>query len=393
MIDATEALDALPVQVAILDRSGTIVRVNDAWRRRMGASSPHDDGTASLALDVGTNYLDEIDPTAELLRDHGSDVAAAVRSVLRGVLPSHSVDYPHEVAGGRRWFRMTAVPVHVDHQLDGAVIVQIDITEQRVAEQEAIRSNEQLAAAYNDVESFAVAVAADLAEPLRTVGLALGALHRDTALSDRQIELLDDLETAVLRVQRTVRGVHRMVESQSSDLVVEIVDTGALVAEIVEDVEPLLAERRGHLDVGELPLVVGSRFLLEHLFQHLVENAIEHGRRGSDGPRIRVSARSDSTGHLFTVDDAGPGLDAEQRRLAFTPLWRGESADAHGSGMGLTVCRHAVNRHGGDIWFDDSPSGGLSVVVHLPRQLGGTIDRHPSAGPVAGLRPGGASRP
>ncbi len=197
-------------------------------------------------------------------------------------------------------------------------------------------------------------------------------------MSDRQLELLDDLETAVLRVQRTVRGVHRMVESQSSDLVVEIVDTGALVAEVVEDLEPLLADRRGTIEVDELPLVVGSRFLLDHLFHHLVENAIVHGARGTDGPRVRLSARSDATGHLFTVDDAGPGLDHEQRRLAFRPLWRGETTDAHHSGMGLTLCRHVARRHGGQIWFEDAPTGGLSVVVRLPRQLGGTTDRHPT---------------
>lgn len=382
MIDASSVLDALPVQVAILDRTGTIVHINEAWRRQL-ASEPSRSADPSVDLDVGVNYLDDLDPTTELLHDPGSGVAAAIRSVMRGVLPSHSVDYARSVAGVRRWFRMTAVPIDGPDAPNGAVIVLLDITQQRAAESESIRSNEQLAAAYNDVESFAVAVAADLAEPLRTVGLALGALHRDTELSERQTELLDDLETAVLRFQRTVRGVHRMVESQSSDLIVEIVDTATLVAEIVEDLEPLLADRRGRIEVGELPLVVGSRFLLEHLFQHLVENAIVHGARSSDGPRIRISARSDSTAHLFTVDDDGPGLDHEQRRLAFQPLWRGDTVDAHHSGMGLTLCRHAALRHGGEIWFEDAPSGGLSVVVRLPRQLGGATDRHPAAAPIA----------
>ena len=377
MIDASSVLDALPLQVAILDRAGTIVHVNEAWRRQL-ASERSRSADPSLALDVGVNYLDDLDPTVELLPDTGAGVAAAIRSVMRGVLPSHSVDYARDAADGRRWFRVTAAPIEGPDGPEGAVVVHLDITEQRIAESESIRSNEQLAAAYSDVESFAVAVAADLAEPLRTIGLALGAIHRDTELSDRQLELLDDLETAVLRVQRTVRGVHRMVESQSSDLVVEIVDTGALVAEVVEDLEPLLADRRGTIEVDELPLVVGSRFLLDHLFHHLVENAIVHGARGTDGPRVRLSARSDATGHLFTVDDAGPGLDHEQRRLAFRPLWRGETTDAHHSGMGLTLCRHVARRHGGQIWFEDAPTGGLSVVVRLPRQLGGTTDRHPT---------------
>ncbi|MEO1064867.1 MAG: HAMP domain-containing sensor histidine kinase [Actinomycetota bacterium] len=378
MIDASSVLDALPVQVAILDRSGTILHINEAWRRQL-ASERSREADPSVDLDVGANYLDDLDPTAELLGDADSGLASAIRSVIRGVLPSHSVDHPRVVGGERRWFRLTAVPIEGEAGPGGAVIVHLDITEQRAAEQESIRSNEQLAAAYNDVESFAVGIAAELAEPLRTVGLALGALHRDTELSDHQLELLDDLETAVLRIQRTVRGVHRMVESQSSDLVVEIVDSGALVADIVAGLETSLAERRGEVDIAELPLVVGSRYLLEHLFHHLIENAIEHGARGSDGPRITVSARSDAIAHHFTVADSGPGLDREQRQLAFRPLWRGDLTDDRHSGMGLTLARHAALRHGGEIWFEDSPAGGLAVVVRLPRQLGRTPERSSAA--------------
>lgn len=385
MIDASRVLDALPLQVAILDRSGTIVHVNEAWRRQL-ASERSRAAEPSVDLDVGVNYLDDLDPLTELLGDAGSSLAAAIRSVIRGVLPSHSADLPTEVAAERRWFRLTAVPIRGDDGPDGAVIVHLDITEQRAAEHERMQSNEQLAAAYYEAEAFAVGVAADLAEPLRTVGLALGALHRDTQLSDRQVELLDDLETAVLRVQRTVRGVHRMVESQSSDLVVEIVDTAALIEDIVAGLETLLAERHGTVEVAELPLVVGSRYLLEHLFQHLVENAVEHGATGTDGPRVTISARSDAAAHVFTVADAGPGLDREERRLAFRPLWRGEATDVRHSGMGLTLSRHAALRHGGEIWFEDSPTGGLAVVVRLPRQLGGTGEHSPSA-------PTGASRP
>ena len=84
----------------------------------------------------------------------------------------------------------------------------------------------------------------------------------------------------------------------------------------------------------------------------------------------RASSAIHARGSLtVTVDDDGPGIPAESREDVFKPFVRLDEArnlDASGTGLGLAIARDIARSHGGDITLDDSPLGGLRVVVRVP---------------------------
>ena len=69
------------------------------------------------------------------------------------------------------------------------------------------------------------------------------------------------------------------------------------------------------------------------------------------------------------VDDNGPGIAPENREMALQPFKRLDASrnlDAGGSGLGLSIVQDIVLRHGGELWLEDAPIGGLRIYIRLP---------------------------
>jgi diguanylate cyclase (GGDEF)-like protein/PAS domain S-box-containing protein len=143
-----DLLNALPAHVALLDGSGRIVSVNDAWR---GYGQTR--GSLDTSGGVGLNYLDICDCATDDAAGYGSDVARGIRAVLAGALETYSVEYPCHSATERTWFLLTVAPVTAGH-LDGAVVMHLNVTwrheiEARLADSE--RRFRQMAEGISDV--------------------------------------------------------------------------------------------------------------------------------------------------------------------------------------------------------------------------------------------------
>ena len=89
---------------------------------------------------------------------------------------------------------------------------------------------------------------------------------------------------------------------------------------------------------------------------NLVDNARRHARQ------IALSALQQERSVDLLVDDDGPGIAPERRESVFRPFETGGS----GTGLGLTIARDIVRAHGGDIWLEQSPLGGLRARIRLP---------------------------
>jgi signal transduction histidine kinase len=134
------------------------------------------------------------------------------------------------------------------------------------------------------------------------------------------------------------------------------VDTGQLVAGVLERLEPLVVECQAVISVGELPKVQAHATQLGQVFQNLLDNALKHA--GREEPTIRVWAEQGSDGVTFAVADNGEGVPEARRARMFDMFTRGGNGEeTDGMGVGLAICRRIVERHGGRIWIEDADPG------------------------------------
>jgi len=99
------------------------------------------------------------------------------------------------------------------------------------------------------------------------------------------------------------------------------------------------------------------------LLSNLIGNAFRYGKT------IDVKATHTRGTLRVVIDDDGPGVPADKREEVFKPFVRLDMArnlDASGTGLGLSIARDIARGHGGDIWLEDSPLGGLRVVLRVP---------------------------
>jgi chemotaxis family two-component system sensor kinase Cph1 len=224
------------------------------------------------------------------------------------------------------------------------------------------RSNERL-------DQFNTAVSHDLRAPLQAImaraELAALAAHTDPSRVARMADQICDSATRMARQLDEMYKLSRLEDRLES---VESVPLGALLGEVVQDLELKVRSRRVNLEVVHpLPRFTGSRGLLAELFLNLIDNAIKYG--DAERPRVRVMPVETEPGWVAAaVEDNGLGIPEDQRDRVFQLFRRlTRDQDVEGLGAGLAIVRRIVNVHGGVVSIDQGPVlGGARFIVRMP---------------------------
>ena len=127
----------------------------------------------------------------------------------------------------------------------------------------------------------------------------------------------------------------------------------------------------------ELPVVLGDPTQLRQVFQNLVGNALKF--RGTEAPRIHVHAEPDGGMWRFSFKDNGIGIDPQFAERIFVIFQRLHTRREYpGSGIGLSVCKKIVERHGGRIWVESRVGQGATFHFTLPAAPAGEQEGKPS---------------
>jgi two-component system sensor histidine kinase KdpD len=296
----------------------------------------------SLAWDV-VAATGEHPPLSPDDGDADAEASTTTRLVLRGrALPAHDLRV------------LAAFATHIAVVQERQQLAARAAAAQRLAEGNRMRT------------ALLAAVSHDLRTPLAGIKAAASSLRSpDVTWSDSdESELLEAIEESADRLDTIVANLLDMSRLQTGAvrLVTHEVGLEDLVARAVVDlpgaelVEMELPE--------ELPTVRVDVALLNRVVANLVENALRHAPPGS---RVRVTA---STGHgrvrIAVVDD-GPGVPDTQKQEMFAPFQRlGDTPSGEGVGLGLAVARGLAEALGGTLTPQDTPGGGLTMVIDLP---------------------------
>ena len=228
---------------------------------------------------------------------------------------------------------------------------------------------ESLALLHQERQVTAAAIAHELRTPLTVLQTRLqAALDRVLPMDDAALQVLLE-QTHMLA--RLVHDLHLLSLAEAGTLEVDLSPTDLLDwLTRWQHIAGLESGRHQvHLEFS-LPVkpvwveLDAQRF--GQVMHNLLHNALQHAPSGST---IQVVVQHASPGVMIQITDEGPGIPPDQLDLIFNRFHRTDPSRSRrtgGSGLGLSVVRAVVERHGGQVWAENRPSGGACFTVQLP---------------------------
>jgi two-component system sensor histidine kinase/response regulator len=233
----------------------------------------------------------------------------------------------------------------------------------------------ELAAAYQDLESFSYSVSHDLRAPLRVVNGFMDLFMEefgDTVTGEARARL-EQVRAGGARMDRLIDDLLKFCRFSRAPLTRQRVDLGGIVRRVAADLQAREPGRAVQVDVGELPAVAGDASLLEQVLVNLLSNAFKFTRHQA---QAHVSVGSFAAANpadpsalerVYFVRDNGAGFDMKYADKLFGVFQRLHSQDQfEGTGVGLSIVQRVLQRHGGRIWAESAPCSGASFFFVLP---------------------------
>lgn len=248
------------------------------------------------------------------------------------------------------------------------------------AQRDLVRERERLAQALADTErsnraldEFAHAISHDLKAPLRSVANYARWIEEDLGaqLTGEPRAHMELLRTQVERMRAMISGVLEYARSGKTRLAPEVVNTKAIVEEVIALLDPAESVT---IDVAtDLPTLVAEVAPLRQVLLNLIGNAIKHSQRPD--AHVWVSAHDTGTAFDFSVRDNGPGIPARVQDkiwMLFHTLRPRVTQDGgdDGTGVGLAIVRQLVERQGGKAWVESQEGKGATFHFLWPKQTG-----------------------
>ncbi len=350
----TGVLDSLHVHVAVLERDGSIIAVNEAWRR---FARENDAGSAE-DVSEGADYLD----ICRQASDEGSLWAhralEGIRKVLDGEESFFSMEYPCSSPDEERWFLMHVVPLR--RPGGGAVVVHANITRRKKAEENLLENERRLRSSREEYRELARKLISAQEDARRRLARELhdGFSQRLAILSMHaakvEIEGADRLALAgsVGRIQDEIARLSADIHDVARQLHPQIIEDLGLADALQSYVERFSKSegietdfKCGDID-GRLPLETALN--LYRIAQESLSNVAKHARAG----HVKVSLDHSDGMLRLSIRDDGVGFDLE--------AVRGKRR------LGLVTLRERASLIGGKLSIISAPGAGTEVSVEVP---------------------------
>jgi PAS domain S-box-containing protein len=266
-----------------------------------------------------------------------------------------------------RWHLARVVPLfapdgsasHISEWLGTA----IDMETQKRAEEALRRSNEEL-------QQFAFAASHDLQEPLRNVSTFTQLLARryQDQLDEQAHEYIRYAVEGAKRMSKLIDDLLRYARIDTRDFLLERVNLNNILQSVLESMRTHISEVGAEITSDPLPEINANPMQMFQLLQNLLSNALKY-RHPDRKPVIYLSVRYAPGEWIFALRDNGQGFDPAYAEQIFRIFQRLHGRDVPGTGIGLSLCKRIVERHGGRIWAQGRPGEGATFYFSLPDVL------------------------
>lgn len=255
----------------------------------------------------------------------------------------------------------------------GAVGIIRDITERNKAREQLRQAMDDLERSNKELEEFAYVASHDLKEPLRMVVSYMQLLERryKGQLDEKADKFIGYAVDGAMRMQKLISALLEYSRVGRVNSNFETVDCNALIERIAGDLSAAVSEKNARITYSHLPEVEAAPALLGQLLQNLVANGLKYCT--DPAPHVHVSAERGHGEWVFSVSDNGIGIPPEHHERIFKIFQRLHTRDEfQGTGIGLSVCKKAVEYHHGRIWVESGHGQGSTFFFTIPDREAGS---------------------
>jgi signal transduction histidine kinase len=373
-------LDILPVGVWLTDQNGKIIQVNLAaqliWSGAKMVNVEEDHEFKGWCLGSGAPLT--------------ADDWPMIRAVRYGETRLNEEFEIESFDGTRKIVSNSAIPIFSGTQeIGGAIVVFEDITHRKQMEKILKDTNQELELRVSertsalqrsnqDLEDFAFVASHDLQEPLRKV-LMFGKLLKDsstTHLTHDELDYIERMNSAAKRMSQMLSALLEYSRLNTQAQPPKQVNLQHVVAEVLVDLDLILLRTKGTVEVDSLPTIEAEPIQMRQLMQNLIGNGLKFHKKNT-APVVKIyQVENDKAltencqldGMVtIVIEDQGIGFNPEHKDRMFQPFTRlvGRS-EYEGTGIGLSICRKIVDRHGGKIEVYSKLGEGAKFVIMLP---------------------------
>jgi PAS domain S-box-containing protein len=342
--------------IIVTDLTGRIVEANE--------SSVHLHGYSSKEELTGQNGADFI---AE--RDRPSAVEVLKETFVSG--RRGQLEYTALDKDGKEYDGEATAAVLRDNSDNpaGLIFVERDVTERKQAEEQLRRTVEDLERSNAELQQFAYVASHDLQEPLRMIASYVELLEEDYAdkLDADAKEFIQYAVEGATRMQAMIQALLEYSRVGTRGKPLEPTDCGEVLDRVLRDLQLSIEENEAVVTHDSLPTIPIDDMQIGQLFQNLISNAIKF--RNEEPPHVQITAKEQGENWLLSVHDNGIGIDPEYQDRIFVIFQRlHEREEYPGTGIGLSVCKKIVERHGGKIWVESEVGKGSIFHFTIPKR-------------------------
>jgi two-component system, OmpR family, sensor histidine kinase VicK len=335
--------NALPVLIAYIDRDQRYRFNNQAYQTWLGQSPAQLKG----------QYLKQVWGEASY-----EQMQLSVQKVLSG----ETVTYEREILDSDNQLRSLAVTYIPDRDDLGQTVQGFFALSSDISDRKAVERMK---------DEFISVVSHELRTPLTSMHSALKILStgRLGVLSQDGQQMLEIADENTERLVRLVNSVLDLQRIESGDVTMEkqTCDAANLITQAIEAMQPM-AQQQG-ISLISRPsqqlIWADADYMLQAL-TNLLSNAIKFSQSGT---QVVISLETQAEQTLFHIHDQGAGIPTDKLETIFERFQQVDSSDARrkgGTGLGLTICREIIEKHGGRIWVESQVGQGSTFSFTVP---------------------------
>jgi len=248
------------------------------------------------------------------------------------------------------------------------ILVLVDVTELVSAKERLEKAYEELKALDKMKDEFLEMTSHELKTPISSISgfIELMSDEKLGSLTDQQKEALEIMPHNIMRLKGSINKMLDItrLESLGMELNLKKVQITNIIQDLVNTFKTVAKTKNITLTTSlpKLPEVYADKEELEKVISDLIDNAIKYTDKGS----VIVEAEQDKGNIIVKVKDTGKGLRKKDKEQIFTKFFQADHTKP-GSGLGLTICKKIIEKHGGKVWAESKGAGkGSTFTFTIP---------------------------